>query len=378
VKYGFSRSTDRGQHLASGFTIVELMVAMVLALLITAAVGALYVTSRQTFRVQDNSSGIDETMRALEEDISREIRKAGYFACFRWKDGVARGAGNAFAITARTPLSVGGGHPIPMEGSPAVVKLGIDHDVRGGAASSTTVNPLPTTVTIVPGSEFLSVSYGQPQAYLTTQMTSGVETLQLNRSIPVKNGQPLLLTNCDAMVLMRADQDGPRSDIAHDPASSLDNTLLGDTVWAYTLFGQGSTLMSLQSSVFFLGQKAGDPPTLYLLSPDNPLSSAEPLAANVEQLNFLYGVDTGAASLSFMNAAAVTAAAGWSTVRAVRVGFVMRSSDDSVSGTAAGVGINFIWNAANGRYDSNNTATDSRLRKAHVFTVAIRGRSPSI
>lgn len=377
MKDGFGRAAARGQHLTSGFTIVELMVAMVLALLITAAVGALYITSRQSFRVQDNSSGVDETMRALEEDISREIRKAGYFSCFRWKDGVARGAGNAFAITARTPLSTAGKYPIPMEGSPAVVKLGIDHDVRGGTASSTTVNPLPATVTVVPGSEFLSVSYGQPQAYLTTQMTSGVEPLQLNRSIVVNNGQPLLLTNCDAMVLMRADQDGTRSVIAHDPVSG-DNALLGDPVWAYTLFGQGSTLMSLQSSVFFLGQKAGDPPTLYLLSPDNPLSSAEPLAANVEQLNFLYGVDTGSASLTFMNAAAVTAAAGWSTVRAVRVGFVMRSGEDSVSGTAAGVGINFTWNAANGRYDSNNTATDSRLRKAHVFTVAIRGRSPSI
>ena len=140
--------------------------------------------------------------------------------------------------------------------------------------------------------------------------------------------------------------------------------------------------MSLQSSVFFLGQKAGNPPTLYLLTPESTVTPAQPLAANVEQLNFLYGVDTGAASLTFMDAAAVTArapaATGWPAVRAVRVGFVMRSGDDSVSGTAAGAGINFTWNAANGRYDSNNIATDSRLRKAHVFTVAIRGRSPTI
>ena len=62
-----------------GFTLVELMVAMVLALLLLAAIGALYVSSKQTFRVQDNTSGIDEVLRAIETDMSSEIRKAGYF-----------------------------------------------------------------------------------------------------------------------------------------------------------------------------------------------------------------------------------------------------------------------------------------------------------
>lgn len=370
---GYRRCAIGNRHRAGGFTIVELMVAMVLALIITAAVGALYVTSRQSFRVQDNSSGIDETMRGLEEDISREVRKAGYFGCFRWKEGVTPG----YALTARTPISTGGDYPIPMEGSPAVVKLGPAYDISGGTASAATILPLQATVTVVPGSEYLGISYGQPQAYLSSAMATGVAPLQLNRSIAVKNGQPLLLTNCDAMTLMRADQTGSYSTIAHDPVVG-DNVSLGDVVWAYTLFGQGSTLMSLQSSVFFLGQKAGDPPTLYLLSPDNTVNPAQPLAANVEQLNFLYGVDTGAASLTFMNATAVTAAVGWSAVRAIRIGFVMRSGEDSLSGTAANAGINFTWNAANGRYDANNTATDRRLRKAHVFTVAIRGRSPSI
>ena len=53
-----------------GFTLVELMVAMVLALLILAAIGGLYVSTKQTFRVQDNTSGIDEVLRAIEEDMA--------------------------------------------------------------------------------------------------------------------------------------------------------------------------------------------------------------------------------------------------------------------------------------------------------------------
>ncbi len=358
-----------------GFTLVELMVAMVLALLILAAIGGLYVSTKQTFRVQDNTSGIDEVLRAIEEDMSREIRKAGYFGCFRWKPVTSTGAGDKFGLTARLPVSQTNKYPIPMDGTSP--KLGEDHDVRGGASTSTTVAPLQSTVNLVPGTEYLSVSYGQPLAYLSSSMTTGIDKLILNRKIPVKNGQPLLLSNCDAMTLMRADQDGPRDDIAHDPAAG-DNVSLGDPIWAYTLFAQGSTLMSLQSSVFFLGQKSGDPPTLYLLSPDDTTNPAQPLAANVEQLNFLYGVDTGANYLTYKTAADVAGGGEWKAVRAVKVGLVVRSADDNVSENAANAGVNFVWNGAAGRYDANNTATDRRMRKAHVFTVAIRGRSPAI
>jgi len=359
----------------SGFTLVELMVAMVLALLILAAIGGLYVSTKQTFRVQDNTSGIDEVLRAIEEDMSREIRKAGYFGCFRWKPVTSTNAGDRFGLTARLPVSQANKYPIPMIGTSP--KLGEDYDINGGTSTSATVTPLQSTVNLVAGSEFLSVSYGQPLAYLATSMSTGVDTLVLNRKIAVKNGQPLLLSNCDAMTLMRADQDGPRDDIAHDPAAG-DNVSLGDPVWAYTLFAQGSTLMSLQSSVYFLGQKSGEPPTLYLLSPDDTTTPAQPLAANVEQLNFLYGVDTGANFLTYDTAATVTAAGNWKAVRAVKVGVVVRSADDNVAEVAAAAGVNFVWNAAAGRYDASNNATDRRMRKAHVFTVAIRGRSPAI
>jgi type IV pilus assembly protein PilW len=366
---------------AHGFTIVELMVAMVLALLIIAAVGSLYVTSKQSFRVQDNSTGIDEVMRALEEDVARDVRKAGYFGCFRWKTGVV----NPYGLTAKTPLSSAGKYPIPMDGT--VVKLGPKYDIRGGTATTTTISPLPTTITLIPGSEYLSVSYGQPQAFLKQLMDSGADAFQLNRSINVESGQPLLVTNCDALTLFRADQKGPRSDIAHDPDAG-DNVPIATANGAYTaIYAPGATLLSLRSSVFFLGQKAGDPPTLYVLAPDNPSGSAQPLAANVEQFNLLYGLDTGDGSLDFVSASVVNndestfptdPAKGWQAVRAVRVGLVTRSDNDSVSGTAANVGVNFTWDATNGRYTPNNTASDGRLRKAHVFTVAIRGRSPSI
>jgi len=353
-----------------GFTIVELMVAMTLALLIIAAVGALYVTTKQTFRVQDNASGMDEVLRAVEEDMSREIRKAGYFGCFRWKDKVTP----PYALTAREPTAQNGKYTLPKDGTE--VKLGAQYDVRGGTASSTTVSPVQSGVSIVAGSEFLSISYGQPLAYLATDLPTGIDPLVLNGPIDVKTGQPLLVSTCDGLTLMRSDTEGKVSTIAHNPAAG-DNIVYGDPVMAYPRLLQGSTVMGFQSAVYFLGQQSGSPQSLYLLSPDNSTTPAQPLAANVEQLNFQYGIDMGGANLAYVSAGAI-AATDWDKVRAVRVGLVVRSNDDSLSETAAGAGIGYTWDSANGRYTSSNTGTDRRLRKAHVFTVAIRGRTPAL
>lgn len=365
----------RRQHLPrnagaqQGFTIVELMVAMTLALLIIAAIGALYVSSKQTFRLQDNSSGMDEVLRAIEEDMSREIRKAGYFGCFRWKEKVTPG----YAITARLDSAVSGKFTLPKDG--ANVKLGLQYDIRGGTATSASVSPVQSGVTILAGTEFVSLSYGQPVAYLSTSSATGIDPLLLNGKIKIKTGQPLLVSSCDAMTLMRSDGDGDLDIIPHDPAAG-DNTSLGDPI-AYPQLLQGSTVMKFQSAVYFLGSQSGNPPSLYVLSPDDSTTPAQPLAANVEQLNFLYGVDTGGTSLSFVPASSV-GTDQWSSVRAVRVGLVIRSAEDSLSETATGAGIGFTWDSANGRYTSTNTGTDKRLRKAHVFTVAIRGRNAAM
>jgi type IV pilus assembly protein PilW len=382
---------------AAGFTIVELMVALIIALLITAAVGSLYVTSNQSSRLQDGASGIDETLRAVEADMAREIRKAGYFGCYRWKENPNYAKdqyeGNLYQRTARVPLAQNGKRPIPMDtvGVKQVVKLGPGYDIGGGAATTSSIAPLQGSVTPVLGSEFVSVSYGQPQAFLKDALLNGTDNLVLNKKISVKNGQPLVVSSCDAMTLMRSDSGGdgstPVDVISHDPALD-DNVVLKTpdgvaTPEVYHKFSQGSTVMSLASSVFFLGQKDKEPPTLYLLSPDSESEPAQPLAANVEKLNLLYGVDKeDGTPLVFSSAADVEAAGDWPRVKAVKVGLVVSSAIDSVSTAGANaanaVGIDFKWSAAQGRYEPQNTATDNRLRKAHVFTVAIRGRTPSI
>jgi len=73
-----SRSPQASLH--RGFTLVELMVALVISLLLMAGVIQVYLSSKQSYRLQDNVARIQESGRLATEILTRYIRLAGYRA----------------------------------------------------------------------------------------------------------------------------------------------------------------------------------------------------------------------------------------------------------------------------------------------------------
>lgn len=67
-----------GRHKVSGLSLVELMIAMVLGLLITAAVVQLFLTNRQTYNVQQGVASIQEQGRFAVDFLAQEMMTAGY------------------------------------------------------------------------------------------------------------------------------------------------------------------------------------------------------------------------------------------------------------------------------------------------------------
>jgi type IV pilus assembly protein PilW len=64
-----------------GFSVVELMVALLLGLFLVSGVTGMYISSKQTNRMTDNLSRLQESLRFSLEFISRDIRMAGYMPC---------------------------------------------------------------------------------------------------------------------------------------------------------------------------------------------------------------------------------------------------------------------------------------------------------
>lgn len=67
----------------SGFTLIELMIALVLGLFIVGATSSLFLSNSQTLRTTESLSRIQENARSAFELMSRDIREAGGTPCGR-------------------------------------------------------------------------------------------------------------------------------------------------------------------------------------------------------------------------------------------------------------------------------------------------------
>lgn len=73
--------TRPGRLRQAGFTIVELMVALVLGLLLIGGVINIFMTNQQTFRTNENMGRMQENARISFELMAREVRQAGGNVC---------------------------------------------------------------------------------------------------------------------------------------------------------------------------------------------------------------------------------------------------------------------------------------------------------
>jgi type IV pilus assembly protein PilW len=62
-----------------GFSLVELMVAMVVTLILLAGIGQIFLSSKKSFNIQDSLSRIQENGRYAIDTLAQDIRRAGYW-----------------------------------------------------------------------------------------------------------------------------------------------------------------------------------------------------------------------------------------------------------------------------------------------------------
>jgi type IV pilus assembly protein PilW len=91
-----------------GVTLVELMVAMALALAILAAIGYVYIQGRTGFRVQDAQSRIQEELRSAVEVLKQDLSSAGRFGCHQFydRDSTNLEQNTSFVLTGEPPYLV--------------------------------------------------------------------------------------------------------------------------------------------------------------------------------------------------------------------------------------------------------------------------------
>ncbi|MDY0044587.1 MAG: prepilin-type N-terminal cleavage/methylation domain-containing protein, partial [Syntrophales bacterium] len=74
----FKERSDIFKNRESGFTLLELVIAMALGLVILGAMYSVFTVHQKTFRLQEHIAEMQQNARAAMDMISREIKLAGY------------------------------------------------------------------------------------------------------------------------------------------------------------------------------------------------------------------------------------------------------------------------------------------------------------
>lgn len=355
----------------SGVSLVEIMVALILSIVLLVGVGQIYMSSKQTYRVQDGQSRLQENARYALELLARDIREAGFQGCQRMSSipprVIALAPGNDFANTS----AIMGNDSMGM---------------YWGAAW----NPvLPETLTnaedgdrVITGTDVITVQFatscgGEPISAASTNSitipatnTCGVKVSTGCDTAAGCQGDILVLADCRATEVFRADTATPTksSDAPNPTVISITGTTTNTaTAFSKTYTTGDAELMRLNSHSYYIRKGQSGEPALWRLDNttrtggDNP----EELVEGIEDMQILYGIDTDTPSDGSPNQY-VTAGnvSDWTLVTSVQVTLAVRSVGENADNLTEER--SYTFNGAN--------LKDRRIKKEFVATISLRNR----
>jgi type IV pilus assembly protein PilW len=320
-----------------GLTLVEMMIAITLSLILTAAVGFLYVGTKQTYRSQESLARLQENARYALEVISRDVRMAGYRGC--------AGQGKPFANTLNTPTNYAWNFAIPIQGfestgtstwSPA-----LDASITSPLGGSDVI-----TVRSVQSDGVPVVAHGSATGDLTVNAGSGLEQWEVVLAASCTNSAVFQITNVPATTVSHADT-------GTNPGNVTNN--LG------AIYTSGEVI-PISTKTYYLRSNPAGRPALYRIEADN---AAEELVENVAGMQITYGEDTNGDSAidTYRDADDVV---DWAKVLSVRVSLLVNTQEDSLTPQPQA----YAFDGA------TVTAPDRRLYKVFTETIGIRNRLP--
>lgn len=389
-----------------GFTLVELLVAMTISLFLLAAIGLVYMTSKNSFGYANNTVRMSEDASLAIESLSRDIRMAAYGGCAGSIIARSPGVDNILytaddvmddpttnpalkpATTVKstpilfrvTGLTDTYDAPNPFSTKQLYADTAILGYIGTGTASDnarTAINAPTSSLTISTTAPILFVSGGSdralqvsvaPAAGATTISFSG-DPLKWFKSSATAPFPFMLISDCKGSEIFRMNT------MTSAGLMTIESALLNT-------YGADAIVTPLVSSTYFLatrknGTVSAKTSSLYRRYFNGSAATIEELVPNIEAINFQYGINTklntvaphiGEPTFQTDEYRAADAVTDWERVVSIRIGFILASEDTNQTATGDN---NIAWNG--GTYTPANT-TDRRLRRAYSTTVSIRNR----
>ena len=313
-----------------GLTLVELLIAMVLGLLLSAAVISSYLTSKQTYNTTHGINLIQENARFSMHFLSKALRNAGNLGCIN---------------RVRNKLNSSSFYDLdePITGYEFTGTGAADTPTLSNTATLATTGwnqTLPAAIAgnVISGSDVLALKTVE-RLDIVLDGTSGTNvtnsttlTVLSPNSHGLSNNSILLAGDCVQSELFK--HSGSSSElVAPTGTGSGDNKNLGTAVWGRE-YGRDSKVYQVNQTYYYVGLRSGSTtPSLFRLVDDlnaSTTETAEELVEGIETLQIFYGVDSDNDQVPniYQTAAAVETANDWEDVVSVRVGVLLRSANN--------------------------------------------------
>lgn len=373
-----------------GFSLVELMVATLLGLILTAGVVSLYLASRKDYGLNNALGAVQGSGRLALAYLEPKIRMAGYFGCahatqpgsilkntlatyspapaLQGYEFTGTGMGTTYRIRTTAPSAATNAASwspsLPPDVSAAV---GVDKPGAGGA---------------VPGSDILLLHEATPAGIgLAAPYTDGADGLfvAMRQDAQLTTGELAIVSDCRHSDLFQITgitgygHDGDRARIEHSSDAALIPGNDPPGKFNDDSYGEDSRILPYGAYLFYVGVGLDRGSSLYEVSLRNDGTLGKPveLVPGVETMQLLYGVDTDGDEIPnrFLTADQV---GDWDRVVSVRIALMTQSAANSTD--TAGVSSFKLLDPSQGL--TLMVPRDGRLRRVFEETISIRNRLP--
>lgn len=351
-----------------GFSLIELMIAMVLGLMLSAGIFTVFSGNKRSTDLNAAMADMQENARFALNQLSTDIRMAGFQGC---KD-INRGSTNILAIGAPTD---------DLQNTAAFGSV---------VASARGWNPPPPIAqgllaNAIPNTHALILQFGSEATFPLAENVGGnqpdrsdpipVDTKAGISSEPfnIQPGEFAIISNCAGSDLIKVSAVGNDGTVAHAQGENISNSLSYDY-----LADQNTKFMRFNSNIYYIGDTgstSGDGTMITgLYQQKLPYEANNPpilMISGVENMRLLFGARTGPDTLSFLEPDSPDLRP--QDIESISVGLLM-VSENPVSEQLDDRTYLLAGQAITATPGANGHAVDRRYRQAFNTTVKIRNR----
>ncbi|MEM1437407.1 MAG: PilW family protein [Pseudomonadota bacterium] len=345
----------------SGYTLIELLIALTIGAFLIGGILQLYVGSKKSYTTQQSLTELQEVGRFSLNMMVRDIRLAGFMGC-----------GNAATVI--NTLNNGA---LNWEYDAATSIVGYE---------AGTAFPADFSGLALAGTDALTITRAIPEdRYVVQSHSPATATITLDAAHDIQAGEVLAITDClntaifqqtnanagnTATTILNASGAGSPGNCTQGLGEPLDCSTATGTPYQYD---EDSFVLRLMSRAYYVGTGASGRSALFrmTLGANGSLGVPVEIADGVVDMQLVYGVDSDFdGSIDAYQRADAISTANWANVLSVQINLLMESTDDRVADNPQSY-ILFDGTAAS---LAPVTPADRRLRRVYSSTTTIRNR----